>query len=73
VVTIFVLVLVVLVVLLLGLISSINHGEHFAPQAYYRQKRGGAPIAFGYDALVPRRRRRLEQEIAADESPSPNG
>ena len=67
------LVLVVLVVLLLGLISSINHGEHFAPQAYYRQKRGGAPVAFGYESLAPRRRRRLEQQTAADEPPSPSG
>jgi hypothetical protein len=70
-VTIFVLVLVVLVVLLLGLISNINHGEHFAPQAYHRQKRGGAPVAYGYDSLVPRRRRRLPQELAASEPPGP--
>jgi peptidoglycan/LPS O-acetylase OafA/YrhL len=68
---IFALVLVLLVVLLLGLISSINHGEHLAPQAYYRRKRGGAPIAFGYEALVPRRRRRLEQDTA-DELPGPD-
>ena len=72
-VTTFALVLVVLFVLLLGLISSMNHGEHFAPQAYYRQKRGGAPLALGYEALVPRRRRHLEQETAAEKPPGPDG
>lgn len=52
-----VLVVAPLVLVLLGLIWRINHVEHFAPQAYYRQKTGGAPVAFGYESLGPRLRR----------------
>ncbi len=46
-----------LVVFLGVMISRINHAEHFAPQAYYRKKRGGAPVAFGFESLGPRARR----------------
>jgi hypothetical protein len=50
----------VVVPLVLGLyvlIFRINHAEHFAPQAYYRKKRSGAPVAFGFESLGPRPRR----------------
>jgi hypothetical protein len=50
------------VVVLCVLIFRINHAEHFAPQAYYRKKTGGAPIAFGYESLGPRPRRRPPSE-----------
>ena len=50
---------VVLVAVLYALIASINHGDHFAPQAYYRRKRGGAPIAHGFESLAPRWRKKL--------------
>ncbi len=63
--TIFLLIVVALVVLLYALILSISHGEHYAPQAYYRSKRVGAPVALGVDRLGPRPRKRLpghEQE-----------
>ncbi len=56
------LVLLPLVVVLYALIASINHGDHYAPQAYYRRKRGGAPVAFGYESLAPRHRRRGPEE-----------
>jgi hypothetical protein len=46
-----------LVVVLGVLIVKINVGAHYAPQAYYRRKRGGAPVAFGFDSLGPRPRR----------------
>jgi hypothetical protein len=46
-----------LVVLLLVLIVLISNGEHYAPQAYYRRKRGGAPVAYGFESLGPRPRR----------------
>jgi hypothetical protein len=59
------LILVPLLLLLALLIFKISHGEHFAPQAYYRHKRTGAPVAFGLDALGPRPRRRLPQELEA--------
>jgi hypothetical protein len=47
-----------LVVVLLVLIVKINVGEHYTPQAYYRRKRGGAPVAFGFESLGPRARKR---------------
>jgi hypothetical protein len=50
------------VVLLCVLIFRINHAEHFAPQAYYRKKTGGAPVAFGYESLGPRPRKRPPSE-----------
>jgi hypothetical protein len=50
-------VLAPLVVLLGVLIFRINHARHFAPQAYYREKAGGAPVAFEYDSLGPRARK----------------
>jgi hypothetical protein len=58
-------VLLPLVVVLLVLIASINNGTHYTPQAYYRRKRLGAPVAFGVDALGPRLRRRLPGELDA--------
>ncbi len=51
------LVIAPLVLVLYLLIAGINRGEHYAPQAYYRSKRGGAPVAYGYESLGPRRRR----------------
>jgi hypothetical protein len=53
-----------LVIVLFVLIFRMNHVAHFTPQAYYRRKVGGAPVAGGYEALGPRRRR---------ESPSEDG
>lgn len=50
------------VILLAFLIYSMNNGRHFTPQAYYRRKVGGAPVAGGYDALGPRQRRRAPSE-----------
>jgi hypothetical protein len=46
-----------LVVVLAVLIFKITAAAHYAPQAYYRRKRGGAPVAFGFDSLGPRPRR----------------
>jgi hypothetical protein len=45
------------VLILLVLIHRMNHAEHFAPQAYYRKKRGGAPVAHDFEALGPRPRK----------------
>jgi hypothetical protein len=50
-------VVVPLFVVLYVLIFRMNHAKHFAPQSYYRKKRGGAPVAFGYEALGPRARK----------------
>ncbi len=55
-----------LIVVLYVLIVSINKGEHYAPQAYYRAKRGGAPVAYGFESLGPRPRRRGALETAAE-------
>jgi hypothetical protein len=65
--TVLVAIFVPLLLLLGVLIFRISHGEHFAPQAYYRHKRTGAPVTFGIDALGPRPRRRLPEEVAASE------
>jgi hypothetical protein len=55
---IFILLVIVPLVVVLGvLIFRINHLEHFAPQAYYRSKRGGAPVALEYESLGPRARK----------------
>jgi hypothetical protein len=51
------LVVLPLVVLLCVLISRINSAQHYAPQAYYRRKRGGAPVAYGFESLGPRARK----------------
>ena len=59
-------VVVPLVVFLFALILRINHAEHFAPQAYYRRKRGGAPIAYGFESLAPRHRKQLPPESSAE-------
>ena len=61
--TLFLLIVLPLVALLLLLISSMNNGTHYTPQAYYRRKRLGAPVVFGVDALGPRLRRRLPGEL----------
>ena len=59
----FILIVVVpLVVLLFVLIFRMNHMAQFTPQAYYRRKVGGAPVAGEYEALGPRPRRRLPTE-----------
>lgn len=55
--TFILLVLAPLVVVLFVLISRINHAEHYTPQAYYREKVGGAPVAGGFESLGPRARR----------------
>ena len=64
--TVVVLAVAPLVLVLYALIASINRGEHYAPQAYYRRKRGGAPVAYGFESLGPRRRRRAAIEIAGE-------
>jgi hypothetical protein len=56
-VPLFLLVIAPLVVVLLFLISRMNNAEHFAPQAYYRRKRGGAPLALHFESLGPRARK----------------
>jgi hypothetical protein len=52
-----------LVVVLYVLILKINRGEHYAPQAYYRRKAGGAPVAGGFESLGPRRRKRAREDL----------
>jgi hypothetical protein len=52
------LVVLPLVVVLYVLIVKINRGEHHTPQAYYRRKTGGAPLAHGFESLGPRGRKR---------------
>jgi len=56
-VTLLVVLVGALVVVLYVLIFRINHARHFAPQAFYRKKRGGAPVAYEFDSLGPRPRR----------------
>jgi uncharacterized membrane protein len=48
-----------LVVFLGVLILRMNHAVHFAPQAYYRKKTAGAPIAYEFESLGPRPRKKL--------------
>jgi hypothetical protein len=45
------------VIVLYLLIFSMNHGRHFAPQAYYRKKRRAANFVLGLASLTPRSRR----------------
>jgi hypothetical protein len=71
-VTLILLIVLPLIGALLLLISSMNNGSHYTPQAYYRRKRLGAPVAFGIDALGPRARRRLPRELD-EEHPRPPG
>ena len=61
-----------LVVVLYVLIARINVGEHYTPQAYYRRKRGGAPVAFGFEALGPRPRKRPPAEVGDGDYPPPH-
>jgi hypothetical protein len=56
-VTFILFVVVPLVVVLCALIFRMNHAEHFAPQAYYRKKTGGAPLAVEFESLAPRARK----------------
>jgi hypothetical protein len=51
------LIVVPLVVVLYALIFRINHAEHFAPQAYYRRRTTGAPVAYECESLGPRPRK----------------
>jgi hypothetical protein len=51
------LIVVPLVVVLSALIFRINNVEHFAPQAYYRRKTVGAPVAYECESLGPRLRK----------------
>jgi hypothetical protein len=46
-----------LVVILYLLILSMNHGKHFAPQAYYRKRRRAANYVLGMASLVARSRK----------------
>jgi hypothetical protein len=59
-------------VFLFVLIFRMNHGTHFAPQAYYRSKTGGAPLALGFESLGPRARKPPPSEqqdpLAADDA-----
>jgi hypothetical protein len=55
-----------IVVFLYVLIFRINKAEHFAPQAYYREKRVGATIAYGFESLGPRARKAPASEQADD-------
>ena len=54
--TFIVFVIAPLVLVLFVLIFRMNYGAHFTPQAYYRRKVGGAPVAGEYEALGPRAR-----------------
>lgn len=56
-----------LVVFLYVLIFRINKAEHFAPQAYYRAKRIGAPIVYGFESLGPRARKAPPSEQGEDQ------
>jgi hypothetical protein len=46
-----------LVIVLYLLILSMSHGEHFAPQAYYRKRRRAANYLLRMASLVPRSRK----------------
>jgi hypothetical protein len=70
-VTLFVIIIAPLVVLLFVLIFRMNHAEHFAPQAFYRKKRGGAPVAYEFESLGPRPRKPPPSD--EDEGSAPEG
>jgi len=57
-----VLVMLALVVVIYVLIARINHGRHYAPQAYHHRKQEGAPLAHGVARLAPRHRRHIPAE-----------
>jgi hypothetical protein len=61
-VTLILFVVAPLVVVLCFLLFRINHAPHFAPQAYYREKTVGAPIAFECESLGPRARKPAPSE-----------
>lgn len=56
-VTLLLVLLLPLVIFLFVLIFRMNNAEHFAPQAFYRKKRGGAPVAYEFESLGPRPRK----------------
>jgi hypothetical protein len=56
-VTLLLILVALLVLFLFVLIFRMNHAEHFAPQAFYRKKRGGAPVAYEFESLGPRPRK----------------
>jgi hypothetical protein len=64
-VTLILLIVVPLVGVLCVLISRMNHAEQFAPQAYYRRKTVGAPVAYQCESLGPR----LRKAAPANSSP----
>ena len=55
--TLLLILVALLVLFLFALIFRMNHAEHFAPQAFYRKKRGGAPVAYEFESLGPRPRK----------------
>jgi hypothetical protein len=65
-----VLIVLPLVVLLYLLIFRINQARHYAPQAYYRRKTTGAPVAFGVPALGPRLRKAAPEDSTESEGTS---
>ncbi len=65
-------VVVPLVVVLYALIFRINHAEHFAPQAYYRRKTAGAPVAFEFESLAPRPRKAPPADLSAKAAAIPD-
>jgi hypothetical protein len=56
--------ILLLIALLYVLIFLMNNARHFAPQAFYRKKRGGAPVAEEFESLGPRPRRPPPSEDA---------
>jgi hypothetical protein len=60
-----------LVVFLFVLIYRINHAEYYTPQAYHQKKRGGAPVALGFESLGPRARKSPPSEDGNAGEPSP--
>jgi hypothetical protein len=61
-----------LVVVLFALIFRINHAEHFAPQAYYRRKTVGAPVAYECESLGPRLRKSPPGGSSPRTAPTPD-
>jgi hypothetical protein len=56
-----------LIVVLVALIFRMNHAAHFAPQAYYRRKTVGAPVASGRESLGPRLRKEPSGRSSCDD------
>ena len=66
------LIVVPLVVVLCALIFRINHAEHFAPQAYYRRRTVGAPVAYERESLGPRLRKAPPADSSAKTAAMPD-